>query len=116
MSFWVPAFKLRPKIFLQVSRGVTISQWRLAPVEGHIVPNLYPVNLPRSEARQAIKVVLAACAASRKNIFPYLPGARIKKAESSLVYLPCIDKGHDWLQPETGAVISKSVLRLGRNL
>ncbi len=116
MSFWIPAFKMRPKIFLQVSRGVTISQWRVNLVEGHIVPNLYPVNLPRSEARQAIKVVLAACAASRKNIFPYLPEARIKNADSSLVYLPFVDQGHDWVQPETGAVISKSVLRFGRNL
>ncbi|MDH3392065.1 MAG: zinc ribbon domain-containing protein, partial [Desulfobulbaceae bacterium] len=28
MSFLIPAFKLRPKIFLRIARGVTISQWR----------------------------------------------------------------------------------------
>ena len=116
MSFWIPAFKLRPKIFLQIGRQVTIGQWRLSPEPGHYAPNLYPVTLPKSEARQAVKVTLAACTTSTKNIFPYLPQTRIKNATKSLVYLPFEDRGHDWVQPQTGAVISKSVLRFGRNL
>ncbi len=116
MSFWIPAFKLRPKIFLQVARAVTVSQWQIHLEEGHIVPNLYPANLPGSEARQAIKVVLAASATSRKNIFPSLPGTRIKNTATSLVYLPFTDQGHDWVQRQTGAVVAKSVLRFGRSL
>jgi DNA-directed RNA polymerase subunit RPC12/RpoP len=116
MSFWIPAFKLRPKIFLQVARGVTLSQWQVHLEEGHVVSNLYPANLPGSEARQAIKVVLAASTTSRKNIFPHLPETRIKNTASSLVYLPFVDQGHDWVQPQTGAVVAKSVLRFGRNL
>jgi DNA-directed RNA polymerase subunit RPC12/RpoP len=116
MQFWIPAFKLRPKIFLQIARQVTISHWRLHLEQGRSTPNLYPVNLPKTEARQAVKVVLAACATSPQKIFPYLPEARIKKATVSLAYLPFQDKGHDWVQPQTGAVISKSVLRFGRRL
>ena len=116
MQFWIPAFKLRPKIFLQIGRLVTINQWRLQLEQGHSTPNLYPANLPKTEARQAIKVVLAACATSRRKIFPYLPEARIKNAKTSLAYLPFQDKGHDWFQPQTKAVISKNVLRFGRRL
>lgn len=116
MQFWIPAFKLRPKIFLKIARQLTISHWRLHLEQGRNVPNLYPANLPRTEARQAVKVVLAACAASPRKVYPYLPEARIKKAKTSLVYLPFQDKGHDWLQPQTGTVIAKSVLRLGRSL
>jgi hypothetical protein len=116
MSFLIPAFKLRPKIFLRIVRQVTMSQWRLQLDEGHAAPNLYPVNLPRTEARQAIKVSLAASAANQKDVLPYLPATRIKHTASSLVYLSFIDKGHDWLQPQTGAVIDKSVLRFGRVL
>lgn len=116
MQFWVPAFKLRPKIFLQVARRMTISQWQLNPAPGRRTPNLYPANLPRQEARQAIKVVLASCATSRRNIFPYLPDARIAKTSTTLAYLPFEDKGHDWYQPQTGTVIAKSVLRFGRTL
>ena len=116
MQFWIPAFKLRPKIFLQVARQVTISHWRLDLKQGHNTPNLYPANLPKTEAKQAIKVVLAACATSKRKIFPYLPEARIKNAKATLAYLPFQDKGHDWFQPQTSAVVSKSVLRFGRSL
>ncbi|MDW7773818.1 MAG: hypothetical protein SCH71_13105 [Desulfobulbaceae bacterium] len=116
MRFLIPAFKLQPKIFLRAARRLTISQWRLQLDSGQVLPNLYPANLPRTEARQAIKVTLAACAASRKNILPYLPQTRLKNITGSLVYLPFIDKGHDWVQPQTGTVIAKSVLRFGRGL
>jgi len=116
MSFWIPAFKLRPKSFLQIARQVTVSQWRLAPLDGHVVPDLYPATLPRSEARQAIKVTLAACATSPGKVFPYLPEARIKNTTATLVFLPFHDRGHDWVQPQTGSVIAKSILRFGRTL
>jgi len=116
MSFWVPAFKLRPKIFLQVARQITIGQWRITPESGHVVPNLYPVTLPASEARQAVKITLAASAATPKNIFPFLPQALLKNTAITLVYLPFTDQQHDWVQQETGAVINKNVLRFGRKL
>lgn len=116
MSFWIPAFKLQPRIFLRLARQATVSQWRLQPEEGHVVAGLLPVTLPATEARRAIKVTLAACAVSPQAIYPALPEARVRVADHSLVYLPFVDKGHDWVQPHTGAVVAKSVLRFGRRL
>ncbi len=116
MSFWIPAFKLRPKVFLRVGRQATIGQWRLAPREGHVQENLYPVTLPASEAKQSVKVILAASAAGRKKIFSFLPKVRLEKTATTLVYLPFVDKGHDWYQPESGITVSKAVLRFGRSL
>jgi DNA-directed RNA polymerase subunit RPC12/RpoP len=117
MHFWVPAFKVRPKIFLQLGRQATITQWRLdADRKFTVQPDLYPVTLPVSEARQAVKVLLAAAAASRKKIFPHLAGAQAENISSSLVFLPFNDRNHDWVQPHTGTVIAKSVLKFGRSL
>ncbi len=116
MNFLIPAFKLRPKIFLRACRQATASQHRLAPVSDRAVPKLFPVTLPGSEARQAVKICLAACATTPKNIFPYLPEARVRERARSLVLLPVVDRGHDWLQPETGTVVAKSVLAFGRTL
>lgn len=116
MSFMIPAFKLRPKIFLRTAKNITISQLRLQFEPGHVAPNLYPVNFPQSEAKQAIKVITAASAISQEDILPYLPRTKIKNTFSSLVYLPFADKGHDWYQPQTGAAIAKSVLHFGRRL
>ena len=116
MSYWIPAFKLRPKIFLRTGRQATLGQWRLEPEEGHVVPNLYPVTLPASEAKQSVKVILAASTASRKKIFPFLPEVQLQDVTATLVFLPFVDKGHDWYQPHTGVAISKNVLRFGRSL
>jgi ribosomal protein S27AE len=116
MSLWIPAVKLRPKIFLQAARQATLGQWRLKPLAGRVVPGLFPVTLPASEARQAVKLILAAATASPKRIFPYLPQVRLTGVVIQLVYLPCIDKGHDWVQPDTGVTIAKNILRFGRSL
>lgn len=116
MSFMIPAFKLRPKTFLQVSRQMTINQWKLNLEPGHVVPELYPVNLPQSEAKQAVKVTLAEAAVNTKDILPHLPRTRLKNPTGYLAYLPFIDKGYDWFQPHTETVIAKSTLHFGRTL
>jgi DNA-directed RNA polymerase subunit RPC12/RpoP len=116
MSVWVPAVRLRPKNFLQIGRQVTLGQWRLTLTEGRVTPNLFPVTLPASEARQAVKLMLAAATASPRAIFPYLPQVRPTGVTVQLVYLPFSEKGPDWVQPETGVTINKTNLRLGRLL
>jgi ribosomal protein S27AE len=116
MSFWIPGVKLRPKIFLQAGRQATLGQWQFKPVAGRVVPNLFPVTLPASEARQAVKLILAAATASPRRVFPYLPQVQLADVVMQLVYLPFIDKGHDWVQPETGVSIAKNILQWGRSL
>jgi len=116
MRFLVPAFKLQPKVFLRIGRQATISQWRLQARPGRVRDDLYPVTLPASEARQAVKVILAACAASRKRIFPFLPRIHLRQTAVELLYLPFEDKGHDWFQPDCGISVSKSALGFGRRL
>jgi ribosomal protein S27AE len=116
LSLWVPAVKLRPKIFLQAGRQATLGQWRITPAAGKVMPNLFPVTLPASEARQAVKLILAASAASPTLIYPYLPQVRLTDMVIELVYLPFADRGHDWVQPDTGVVIGKNILRFGRSM
>ena len=116
MSYWIPAFKLRPKVFLRTARGITTGQWRLDPKPGKVRPDMYPVTLPAEEARQAVRVTLAASTANRKAVFPFLPKARLEDTSLTLVFLPFTDKGHDWYQPHTGLAIAKSILRYGRAL
>ncbi|MGE4560178.1 MAG: hypothetical protein AB7E77_08255 [Desulfobulbus sp.] len=116
MSFWIPAVKLRPKIFLQAGRQVTLGQWLLKTEEGRAAACFFPVTLPATEARQAVKVILAATAASPRRVYPFLPQVRLAEAMVQLVYLPCADRGHDWVQPETGMTIAKNILSFGRSL
>ena len=75
---------------------------------------LFPATLPASEALQSAKILLAAATTSPRLVFPLLPRVRLVDPVSRLVYLPFVDKGHDWLQPETGVAIGKNILRFGR--
>ena len=120
MQFWIPAFKLRPKIFLRTAKQATVSQWRLTgeaqEKEMRIVPNMYPVTLPLSEAKQSLKIVLADSATNKRTVYPHLPHVRPEFISSSLVFLPFKDRHHDWVQTPGGTVIAKSVLHFGRVL
>lgn len=118
MQFWVPAFKLRPEIFLRTSKQITISQRQFGPerdIKIKAIAKPHPVTLPLSEARQSLKVILAASASGR-NFFSQLPGAEPESLAATLVYLPFDDQQLDWVQSHTGTVIGKSVLHFGRKL
>ncbi|PIE69651.1 MAG: hypothetical protein CSA21_01155 [Deltaproteobacteria bacterium] len=115
MEFWVPAFTIKPKAFLLAGRFVTFGQHHLGALKkGVKQQTLFPVTLPVKEAAQAIKMVLAAATNTPKRVFPYLAEAKVQVSASSLVYLPFMDKGHEWMQPHTGAVIGKNILKFGR--
>jgi hypothetical protein len=116
MSFWIPAFKLRPKNFLQASKQMTLAQWRFIPEKGFYGPNRFPVTLSGNEARQAVKICLANATSSRRKIFTGLPTVRPKNVTATVVYVPFCDQFHDWQQPHSGTVIPKKILRFGRSM
>jgi hypothetical protein len=60
--------------------------------------------------------MLAATTTSPQRVFPFLPQVRLTETMVQLVYLPCADRGHDWVQPETGMTIAKNILHFGRSL
>jgi DNA-directed RNA polymerase subunit RPC12/RpoP len=120
MEFWIPAFKLRPKIFLRTAKQATVSQWRLLQEdqekEMQVKPNMYPITLSLSEARQSLKVILAKSAINKRRIYPYLPSVQPRVITSSLTFLPFKDRHHEWIQIPGGTTINKSVLHFGRAL
>ena len=116
MNFWNPAFKIRPKIFLQLSRQITVSQNLFHPEKEIPQKGLYPVTLPQNEADQALKITLAGAAVTKKNVLPLLPGIRFDIKNSSLVYLPFSDTGHELVLQNTSISINKQALNFGRQL
>ena len=116
MNFWTPAFKIRPKIFLHLSRQFTVSQKRFHINETIPKKNHYPVTLPRVEAIQAMKVILASSAVNKKNVFPHLPNIRFGIKDSVLVYLPFTETGHEMVQQHMRISINKNTLEFGRQL
>ena len=116
MRFWSPAFKIRPKIFLKLSKTFTISQKRFETKGRVPQKNLYPVTLPRTEAIQAVKTILADATLNKGKFLPLLPKIGFDVLDSDLVYLPFTDTGHEMIQQQMGLSINKNSLQFGRKL
>ncbi len=116
LLFLIPAFKVNPKAFLQLSSQLTLQQKKISSGKKRRVVNGYPVNLSEKEALQAIKSVLASTTIAREKRFPLLPEIDVKKSGSILTYLPFSQSTHDLVQEHTGATIQTAALRHGRSL
>ena len=116
MSYWCPAFKIRPRIFLRLLSQLTVSQKDFEAEETIPKRGLYPVTMPQSEAAQSMKLTLANSAMTKRDTFPMLPQVHFAIKDSILVYLPFTDKGHDMVQERMGVSINKKSLEYGRHL
>ena len=116
MSFWCPAFKIRPKIFLNLARQLTISQRHFQTEEVIPKKSLYPVTLPYTEAVQSMKITLASSTLNKKRVLPLLPHVRFETKGSHLVYLPFADTGHEMVQQDMRISVNKNALSYGRQL
>jgi hypothetical protein len=116
MSFWSPAFKIRPKIFLRLLSRLTISQKELDTKETIPKRGLYPVTMPSNEAAQSMKLTLAGSAMNKRKTLPMLPRVSFTTKYSTLVYLPFTNTGHDMVQQHMRISINKKALEFGRYL
>ena len=116
MSFWSPAFKIRPKVYLHLSRQFTVTQKSFQGEEEIGNRKFYPVTLPHTEAVQAMKTILAASTLHKKDVLPLLPRVNFKILDSTLVFLPFTDNGNELFQEEMRASINKNTLEFGRKL
>ena len=116
MSYWCPAFKITPTIFVRLISQTTIMPKDFAMEQAVPKHGLHPVTMPRSEAVQAMKLTLAGSALTKKDTFPLLPQVDFAVKDSTLVYLPFEDKGPDFVQPRMLLSINKKALEYGRYL
>jgi len=116
LVFWIPAFKVNPKAFLQLASQLTVGQAHIPPGETVQVANGYPVTLDQKEAFQALKSVLANTTLSRERSYPLLPEIRPEQSRCELTYLPFGSQPHDLVQEHTPASVQTAALRYGRKL
>ncbi|MFN2355501.1 MAG: hypothetical protein ABR512_13390 [Desulfopila sp.] len=116
VTFWTPAFKIRPKEFLHIAKWLTMGQQSL-PAEGtRLQRRIFPATLPSREAVQALKAVLTEAVLNKRAFIPTLPGLRLQAEKVDLVYLPFHALGQDLVQEHTRLAISRRVLYYGRTM
>ena len=115
-QFWVPAFKVRPKIFLKLSNHLTLSQPQNELNEDLPEYRHHPVTLPVIEAIESLKINLAGFLKPRTRLSEVLPGIKISAKNVALVYVPFIEKHHEFIQPDIQFAINKNIMALSENL
>ncbi len=111
--FWVPAFKIRPQVFLRTARAVTLAQPLDEPRPN--LPELpcHPVNLPRDEVIECLKVLLAALLRPAASYYPRLPQIRVAAQEMVLAFVPFAHRRTELVHERYHLAINKNTLSHG---
>ena len=113
--FWIPAFKVRPKIFLQLSKHMTLAQLQTEVELALPHTRHYRVNLPITEANQILKVNLASFIKPKNQLIDMLPEIDTDTRSFALVYVPFIEEHNQYIQPELQFAINKNILALSEH-
>lgn len=106
-AFRVPAFKIRPELFLNLSVRASLHPFVMQ--ERDALPTvLSAVTLPQDEAVQALPVVLGHM---DRTLLPRLHSAGLRLVDVRLDYLPVMERGNEFVQPEMNMAIPKQALR-----
>jgi hypothetical protein len=114
--FWIPAFKVRPKVFLQLATQTTLSQPREKLISELPEARIYPTTLPIEEAVECLKLTLADFMKPRRTLMERLCDIQIDAKSFSLVFMPFNEGHHEFIQPDFQLTINKNVLALSKNL
>ncbi|MCI0468822.1 MAG: hypothetical protein L0Y62_02010 [Nitrospirae bacterium] len=100
ISFWSPALKTPPDLFLRLARYLTAYQ--LHEFEDIYIskPSMHHATLSSNEAAETIKTTIAELAVDKERLYPNLPKISVEIREHSLIFCPFVQKGYELIQPE----------------
>ncbi len=114
--FWIPAFKVRPKVFLHLASHTTLTQPREKLTPELPDARIYPSTFPVEEAIESLKITLADFMKPRRTFMERLCDIRIDAKSFTLVFIPFNEGHHEFIQPDFQLAINKNVLALSKNL
>ena len=116
LYFWVPAFKIRPGVFIRLACALTLAQPPREAAPGLPYAPTHPVNLPIAEAAAAMKVIVASLMKAPRRTYPRLEGLKVDAGEALLVYVPLHARGMELTHPQYRLTVNRAALRYGRQL
>ncbi len=114
--FWIPAFKVRPRVFLRLASHLTVSQPR-----DELIPELpgnriLPSTLPVSEAIESLAITLADFTRPRKLFMDGFHNIQIDARSFTLVFIAFNEEHHEFIQHDYQIAVNKNVMALSKNL
>jgi len=116
VSFWAPAFKIQPQVFLRLARQMMAQQPGGETHDRLEQLVLHPVTLPLREAAESIKLSLALIAAKRTDVYPELARAKIAVHGYEIVYFPFTRTVNEFVHKGLCLAIGRNALHFGRSI
>lgn len=115
-QFRIPAFKIRPELFVQLTQQTSLSPLAAEPPEKLPPEPLFPVTLAPQEAARILAVALVALSPARKRLFEHIRGGRIQPVAYAVEYLPFVRTPTELLQLDLNFALPVSALTWARSL
>ena len=114
--FWIPAFKVRPQVFLRLASQVTLCQ-PLQNLKSELpATRIHPSTLPVKEAIESLMITLANFVKPRTTFMDRISDIQIDAKSFTLVFIAFNDEHHEFIQPDFQIAINKNVMALSKNL
>lgn len=115
-QFWIPAFKIKPQLFLRLASHITVSQPRKELIPALPDDRIYPCTLPVKEAIESLTITLAEFIKPRKNMMERFHDIHIEAQGFTLVFVPFNEAHHEFIQHEYQIALNKNVMAHSKNL
>ena len=116
LYFYVPAFKINPKLFLRIGGQTTLAQIEPTKITKLPTTDLHPANLSLDEGFQAVLPLLLDLCTHKKETWNLLRKEKPKLISFHLVYLSFQTAGNELIQDNLGFALPANTLRFGRKL
>ena len=114
--FWIPAFKIRPQLFLRLASHITVSQPNEDLKPELPVKPIYPSTLPVKEAIESLMVTLADLVKPRRKMMERFHDIHVKAKSFTLVFVPFAEEHHEFIHHEYQIAINKNIITHSKNL
>lgn len=108
--FFIPAFKIRPRIFLRLARQMSLVSQFKEVSSGSELGEGFPVTIVQSEAFEALIPVLGHLIRHQKTMESLCSQNGLKLRSARLMYIPFLHQGMDYVHPELNIAIPERAL------
>jgi len=114
-NFWLPAFKIAPRLFLLLAKRMTPVQTANLPVELPRLPDsFHPVTLPDGEAREGIPLIWSSLTKDPEDLPDLTADFLTEDWRTDLVFIPFLWTPLELVQPQMKLGLSRSALNLAK--
>jgi uncharacterized CHY-type Zn-finger protein len=114
-DYWLPAFKIAPRLFMLLGKRMTQAQIASPTVELPRLPNsFHPVTLPAEEAREAVPLICSSFTRDPEALPELTLDPLAEECRTDLLFIPFLWTSLELVQPQIKLGVSRSALDLAK--